>query len=120
MRKLVGAGIGFMLSLGLAGMGFAAGGPPKSVTGNLEDSYCWTTTDAQGPGHKKCATECARKGIPVSLVEKGTGHVFILLPPGNKRPLPDDVISHMEDEVTVSGREFSKGGVNYLTVESVK
>jgi hypothetical protein len=34
--------------------------------------------------------------------------------------MPDDVISRMEDEVTVTGEEYDKGGVKYLTVQSVK
>jgi hypothetical protein len=98
----------------------AAEGATTSVTGTLEDSFCWVTMGAHGPSHKKCATECAKKGIPVSLVQTGTGKVYILLPPKNASPLPEDVISHMEDKVTVTGREYTKGGATYLTVNSVK
>jgi len=35
----------------------------KSVTGNLEDSYCYGTMGAKGPSHKMCALKCAAKGI---------------------------------------------------------
>jgi len=92
----------------------------KSVTGTLEDSFCYATMGAHGPSHQKCAQACSRKGIPVSLVEKGTGAMYILLPPKNDEPIPDSVISRMEDEVTVTGNEYDKGGVHYLTVEVVK
>jgi hypothetical protein len=34
--------------------------------------------------------------------------------------MPDDVINKMEDEVTVTGDEYDKGGVSYLTVKSIK
>jgi hypothetical protein len=37
-----------------------------------------------------------------------------------RRQGPKEVISKMEDEVTITGKEYSKGGVNYLTVESIK
>jgi hypothetical protein len=92
----------------------------KSITGTLEDSFCYVTLGAHGASHQKCAQQCARKGIPVSLVEKGTGTMYILLPPKNNEPIPDSIISRMEDEVTVTGDEYEKGGVHYLTVNAVK
>jgi len=120
MNKVAIAGLGLVLAAGLAGQVLAAdSSAAKSVTGTLEDSYCYGTMGAKGPSHKHCATECAKKGIPVSLVD-GSGNIYILLPPKNNEPLPDDVISKMEDQVTVTGKEYSKGGVNFLTVESLK
>jgi type 1 fimbria pilin len=120
MKRFAIAGLGIVASIGLAGGAFAAAGGTSTVTGTLEDSYCYMTMGAHGPSHKKCAMECAEKGIPVSLVEKGAKKIYILLPPKNAESLSKDVISKMEDEVTVTGKEYSKGGVNYLTVESIK
>jgi hypothetical protein len=117
MRKLAMTGIAFVLSMVVGGIAFAA---EKSVTGTLEDSFCYVTMGAHGASHKKCAEECARKGIPVSLVEKGTDKLYVLLPPKNDEPLPDSVMSKMEGQVTVTGNEYTKGGVVYLTVKSVK
>jgi hypothetical protein len=117
MKKLAIAGLGLMLSAGLAGMALAA---EKAVTGTLEDSFCYVVTGAHGPDHKQCAMGCAKKGIPVALVEKGTDKMYVLLPPKNASSLPDDVISKMESEVTVTGDEYDKGGLSYLTVKSVK
>jgi hypothetical protein len=120
MKKLATLALTLMLSVGLAGVALAFEKPLKSVSGTLEDSFCYITMGAKGPSHKHCATECAKKGIPVALVQKGTGKIFILLPPKNNTALPDGVISKMEDEVTVTGKEFSQGGVTFLTVNSVK
>jgi hypothetical protein len=117
MNRIALATCGLMASIGLAGSAIAA---DKTVTGTLEDSFCLVTMGAHGAGHKKCATECAKKGIPVALVEKGTDNMYVLLPPKNDQALPDDVLGKMEDEVTITGDQFSKGGVNYLTVKSVK
>jgi len=44
----------------------------------------------------------------------------VLLPAKDKTALPDDVINKMADTVTVTGRTLTKGGSNFLTVESVK
>jgi hypothetical protein len=115
--KRIGLALGFVASISFAGLSFAA---EKSVTGTLEDSFCYVTMGAHGADHKKCATECATKGVPVSLVEKGTDNMYVLLPPKNAQTLSDDVTSKMEDEVTITGDAYSKGGVNYLTVKSVK
>jgi hypothetical protein len=117
MKKFAVGGLAFMLSASLAGMAFAAN---QSVTGTLEDGFCFVTLGAHGSGHKKCAAECAKKGIPVALVEKGTDKIYVLLPAKNDSALSADVISKMEDEVTVTGDEFSKGGVTYITVKSLK
>jgi hypothetical protein len=117
MRRSVAFILGLTVSVGFAGVAMAT---EKSVTGTLEDSFCYITMDAHGAGHKKCAAECAKKGIPVALVEKGTDNLYVLLPAKNDSALPDDVISKMEDEVTVTGDAYNKGGVNYLTVKAVK
>ncbi len=117
MKKLAIAGLGILLAVGLVGIASAA---EKSVTGTLEDSFCYVGMGAHGASHKKCATACAKKGIPVALVEKGTDKMYILLPAKNDSSLPKDVISKMEDEVTISGDEMTKGGITYLKVESVK
>ena len=80
MKKLAIAGLSLIFSAGAMGTVFAA---QQAITGTLEDSFCFVTMGAHGPDHKKCATGCAKKGIPVALVEKGTDKMYILLPPKN-------------------------------------
>src|SRR5882762_1946844 len=120
MNRLANLGLATILAIGVTGVALAAGGTAKSVTGNLEDSYCYGTMGAKGASHKMCAIRCAAKGIPVALVEKGSDKIFVLLPNKDESPLPDDVTHRMEDEVTVTAKEYSKGGVNFLVVDSVK
>jgi hypothetical protein len=117
MKKFAIAGLGLMLSAALVGTALAA---EKAVTGTLEDSFCYVVTGSQGASHKPCAMGCAKKGIPVALVQTGTDKMFILLPAKNDTSLPDDVINNMESQVTVTGDEYDKGGISYLTVNSVK
>jgi hypothetical protein len=117
MNKFAIASLSLVLTTGLAASAFAA---EKSVTGTLEDSFCFVTSGAHGASHKKCAEGCAKKGIPVALVEKGSDKMYILLPDKNDSSLPPTVISKMEDEVTVTGDEYSKGGITYLTVKTLK
>lgn len=120
MKRLANFGLGLVLAIGLAGIALAADTSEKSVTGNLEDAYCYGTMGAKGTGHKACAIKCASAGVPVTLIEKGTEKSYILLPNKDATPLPQSVISRMEDEVTVTGKEYSKNGTEYIVVESVK
>jgi hypothetical protein len=74
---------------------------------------------AHGPSHHECAMTCAKAGIPVLLVEKSEKY-YVLLPAKNGQSLPTDIIQKMEEQVTVTGHVYDKGGVRFLTVESVK
>ncbi len=116
MKKIITAGLGLLLFVGVAGMAFAA---ETSVTGELRDSFCYLTMGAHGPRHHKCAVECAEKGIPVML-QTADNKFYVLLPPKNAESLPKSVIDKMEEKVTVTGDEYSKGGMTFLTVKSVK
>ena|SRR5271167_1892084 len=120
MNRLTTFGLGLIVAIGLAGAAMAADTASTSVTGNLEDAYCYGTMGAKGAGHKACAIKCASAGIPVTLIEKGTEKSYILLPNKDASPLPASVTSRMEDEVTVTGKEYSKNGTQYIVVESVK
>jgi hypothetical protein len=119
MRKMVVAGLSLALTVGLASLAMGAG-TEKTVTGALRDTFCYTVVGAHGAGHAQCALKCAQKGIPVGLVETGTSKMYILLPPKNAQSLPADVLNNMEKDVTVTGKSYSKDGVEFLTVESVK
>src|SRR5579863_6442075 len=122
MRKILMValfGLGATMAIGTAGRAMAADAE-KTVTGNLEDTFCYNVVGAKGAGHAQCALKCAKKGIPVGLVEKGTEKMYILLPAKNEEAMPEDVLKNMEKEVTVTGKSYSKGGVEFLTVESVK
>jgi hypothetical protein len=119
MKNFLSLTLGFSIALAVAGNAFAEG-KPTSVTGTLEDSYCYGTMGAKGSGHKACAIKCAQKGIPVSLVEQGTDKIYVLLPAKNDTSMPEEVTNRMEDNVTVTGKSYKKGGVNFLVLESVK
>jgi len=54
------------------------------------------------------------------LEQDNTGAFFVLMPPKDKQSLPDVITGKMEDEVTVTGHQYTKGGMTFLTVDSVK
>lgn len=89
------------------------------VTGEVIDTYCYVTMGARGESHSQCGIRCAKKGIPVAILENGTGKIYVLLPNKDETSLPDDVINKMGKTATVTGKILSNGGSQFLTVESV-
>lgn len=92
-----------------------------TVKGELVDTACYASMGAKGESHAKCAITCAKKGIPVGLVEEGkAAKMYILLPKKDAAGLPDAVIDHMGKVVTVTGHAYESGGNSFLSVDEVK
>jgi hypothetical protein len=90
------------------------------VTGEIIDTYCFALMGAKGESHRQCAIDCVKKGIPAGLLEDGTNKVYVLLPNKDKSPLPTAVIDKMAKKVTITGKVYTSGGSQFLTIESIK
>ena len=95
-------------------------GGEVTIKGELVDSLCYVAMAAKGSGHKQCAMDCAKAGIPISILEDGTGKLYTVLPKEDKTGYPASVISKMGDPVTLKGDLYENGGNRYVTVESVE
>ena len=93
---------------------------PVKITGEIIDTYCFALMGAKGESHRQCAIDCVKAGIPAGLLEEGTGKVYVLLPNKDKSPLPAAVIDKMAKKVTITGKVYTSGGSQFLTVESIK
>ena len=91
-----------------------------AIKGELVDSLCYVAMAAKGAGHKQCAMDCAKAGIPISILEDGTGKLYTVLPKKDKTGYPETVINHMGETVTLKGDLYENGGNRYVTVESVE
>ena len=90
------------------------------IKGELVDSLCYVAMAAKGAGHKQCAIDCAKAGIPISILEDGTGKLYTVLPKEDKTGYPESVINRMGEAVTLKGDLYENGGQRYVTVESVE
>jgi len=90
-----------------------------TVKGEVIDTYCYALMGAKGEGHRQCAIDCVKAGIPAGLLEEGTGKVYVLLPNKDKTGLPKGVIDKMGRMATVTGKVYTSGGSNFVTVESI-
>jgi len=91
-----------------------------TIKGELVDSLCYVAMAAKGAGHKQCAIDCAKAGIPISMLEDGTGKLYTVLPKEDKTGYPESVIAKMGEQVTLKGDLYENGGNRYVTVESVE
>ncbi len=91
-----------------------------TVKGEVIDTYCYSLMGAKGESHRQCAIDCVKAGIPAGLLQEGSGKVFVLLPNKDKTGLPKEVIDKLGRTASVTGKVYTVGGSNFLTVESIK
>ena len=99
----------------MAGMGGEV-----TIKGELVDSLCYVAMASKGKGHTQCAIDCAKAGIPISILEDVTGKLYTVLPKEDKTGYPASVISKIGEKVTLKGDLYENGGNKYVTVESVE
>ena len=118
MRKVMILGIFVSLLIALSCLVYGA--EPVTVKGEVIDTYCYALMGAKGESHRQCAIDCIKAGIPAGLLEEGTGKVYVLLPNKDKTGLPKGVIDKCGRTATITGKVYTSGGSQFLTVESIK
>jgi hypothetical protein len=91
-----------------------------TMTGEVVDTYCYGLMGAKGESHRSCGISCAKAGIPMGLLQDGTDKLYVLLPNKDNSPLPPAVMDKMGRKATITGKVYSTGGSQFLTVESIK
>jgi hypothetical protein len=113
-----------VLFVGVVGLLLALGGLSQvyaqsvTVKGEVIDTYCYVLMGAKGESHRQCAIDCVKAGIPAGLLEEGK--VYVLLPNKDKAGLPKGVMDKMGRMASITGKVYTSGGSNFLTVESIK
>jgi hypothetical protein len=115
---ILGMWVSFLMILSISLSVYAA--ETTTVKGEVIDTYCYALMGAKGESHGQCAIDCVKAGIPAGLLEEGTGKVYVLLPNKDKSGLPKGVIDKMGRMATITGKAYTSGGSNFLTVESIK
>ncbi len=118
MRKPLGAGLAAAIVFFSA---LSAADPPlATVTGEVIDSACYIKSGARGESHRACAQKCGDAGIPLAIVEDGTGNV-VWIASVNDLETPNAKLRPFAGRrVTVSGTWAERGGAKLLLLHSVK
>jgi hypothetical protein len=120
MRRILIIGMLALVVVVLSGAIRVHAAETVTVTGEIIDTYCYALMGAKGEGHRQCAIDCVKKGIPAGLLEDKTNKVYVLLPNKDRSPLPQAVIDKMAKKVTITGKTYASGGSQFLTIESIK
>ena len=91
---------------------------PITIVGTVVDTGCYMVHDGIGKEHVACATECAKKGIPLAIVD-GSGKVYLPLAVNhenqNTRLMP-----FIEKKVKVTGTSVERGGLSGIAIKTVE
>jgi hypothetical protein len=121
MRKIMilGVLVSFLMAIMVVLPVYAA--ETATVKGEVIDTYCYALLGAKGGSHRQCAIDCFKAGIPAGLLENGTNKVYVLLPNKDKTPLPQKaILEKMGRQAAITGKVYTVGGSNFLTIESIK
>ncbi|MBM3811316.1 MAG: hypothetical protein FJW20_06735 [Acidimicrobiia bacterium] len=91
---------------------------PISLTGLVVDTGCYLSHDTKGEKHIKCATACAKAGVPLAILEEKTGTVYLVVAVDHKNP-NEKLMPFIEKRVAVTGTLFEKGGVKGVGLKTV-
>ena len=86
-----------------------------TVKGEIVDLACYLSKGSKGKRHKTCAELCAKKGLPIGVLNDA-GDVYLLIE-DHDDPAPYDAAKGLAGEqAEVTGKKFTKGGVQSILV----
>ncbi len=117
-----------MLFANTSNSAFAADGERKTITGEVMDTWCYVS-QIMGPSdfvvgtsHHVCAVWCAAGGIPVGLLDKSDGQIYMILGIGddNSNVANETLLAIQSHEITVDGTVYELDGLKYLIIDNIK
>ena len=91
---------------------------PITIIGTVVDTGCYMVHDGIGPDHAGCATECAKKGIPLAILDD-SGKVYLPLGANHKNP-NTQLMPFIEKRVKVTGTSIERGGLSGIAIKTVE
>jgi hypothetical protein len=115
------ASFAILIALAAAFLVLRSDGDPNAtaITGELVETYCWAKLEVGGPAHTACAIQCAKRGIPVAVIEEKSRVAYVLLPGKHESTLSMKLIEEgMGKKVTIRGQLAKKGQSQFLTADA--
>ena len=94
-------------------------GEHATVRGEVVDLWCYLEGGDRGPDKKQCATDCAKAGNPIGILDSN-GNLYVAAGLKDHQPAQTLLVDRMSDEVSVTGTVVKKGGVQMIYVETVR
>ncbi len=117
--------VGAALLLNLLITSIAFGHEPKAATkttivGHIVGTACYMGHESMGEKHLACATECAKAGIPLAILESGTGKLYLPLATDHHSSANKQLMPYIEKGVRVNGRVVEKGGLKAIVIDTIE
>ncbi len=121
------AGLLALLWGSMVGNSHGVDGESQTITGELMDTWCYVSQIMGGSDfvvgttHHVCAVWCAAGGIPVGLLDKSDGKIYMVMGLGDdKTSVANQKILDLQSrEITVTGKTYELDGINYLMIDEI-
>jgi len=78
---------------------------------------CYVDHESKGPEHAACAASCAKRGVPMGILEDKTGNVFLVVK--GHTGANADLQPFAGKKVALTGRWFERGGAKIFNLDTV-
>src|ERR1041384_5252396 len=91
-------------------------GKAITIDGTVVDTGCYVSHDSKGESHAKCASACAKNGVPLAILDdQGTLYMPIAV---DHKDQNAKLMSFIEKRVKVTGTELQKGGLKGIAIKT--
>ncbi len=114
-----------ILALGLAAFIWAANAPKKTeaakpaeakLTGEVICLSCYMDHESKGPEHASCAAACAKRGVPLGILEDQTGNVYAVVK--GHSGANETLAPFAGKRATLTGKWFERGNSKVFNLET--
>ncbi|MCI0330038.1 MAG: hypothetical protein L0196_03680 [candidate division Zixibacteria bacterium] len=78
---------------------------------------CYADHESRGPEHAACAASCAKRGVPMGILEDKTGNVYLVVK--GHTGANADLQPFAGKKVALTGRWFERGGAKIFNLNTV-
>ena len=111
------------LALCLAGAGWShekKSGNTDTVTGRVVDTACYFGHGSLGADHAQCATACAKKGIPLAILDTATNTLYLPLAADHHESANTALLAFVEKRIKITGTITEKNGMKAIVIENIE
>ena len=94
-----------------------------TLYGEIIDSKCYMENimgGGRGKGHKACALQCAKSGIPLAFLEEKTEKVYFLTRLNKLGSVNEMLLPFVAERVALTGKLIERGSTQMIMIDMVE
>ncbi len=95
----------------------AATTPEVKLTGEVVCLSCYVDHEAKGSAHAACAASCAKRGVPLGILEEKTDKVYPVVK--GHSGANETLQPFAGKKVNLTGKWFERGGLKVFSINTV-